>query len=112
MNNKIEQPPAHEREPTAYPTLEIDYEYYEQYLEDSDLSDQQKQELIATIASIMFAFVDMGFGINVMQKPIEEGDILPENTPHLTADLIYSEHSKQHDEKDVIGYAIAGSEES
>ena len=112
MNQKNEKPPAHEREPTAYPTLEIDYEYYEQYLDDSDLNDQQKQEFIATIASIMLAFVDMGFGISFTQKPIEEGDILSENTPHLTADLIYSKHSKQHDEKDVIGYAIAGSEES
>ncbi len=113
MNENLPKPTAHEREPTPYPALEIDYDYYEQYLDDSELSHKEKRELIAAIASIMMAFVDLGFGIKASQHPLDEGDILPENSPLIAADLIYSEYSKeQKDDKDAVALVIAGSEES
>jgi len=112
MNENLPKPQAHEREPT-YPALEVDYAYYEQYLDDSGLTDKEKRDLIAAIASIMMAFVDLGFGILPSQSHIDEGDILPENSPLLAAELLYLDHSKQlDDEVDVIRYAIAGSEDS
>jgi hypothetical protein len=45
-------------------TLTIDYEYYQTFLDDMDVPDEQKRELIQTIFSIVVQFVDLGFGIS------------------------------------------------
>lgn len=50
-----------------YPTLSIDWDLYGQYLEESDLSDEKKRELIETIWGIMISFVDLGFGVESVQ---------------------------------------------
>jgi hypothetical protein len=45
-------------------TLTIDYEYYQTFLDDMDVPDEQKRELIQVIFSIVVQFVDLGFGIS------------------------------------------------
>lgn len=45
------------------PQLTIDWDAYGQYLEESDLSDDQKIALIETLWSIVVSFVDLGFGV-------------------------------------------------
>lgn len=48
-------------------------------LEDSDLTEEQKQEFLQTIWNIIIGFVDLGFGVH----PVEQAQIqcgqLPEN---------------------------------
>ncbi len=46
------------------PALVIDWELYGQYLEDSDLSEDDKRALIETLWSIMVSFVDLGFRLS------------------------------------------------
>lgn len=53
------------------PSVEIDYERYEQYFEDSDLTDDQKREFIAALWSIIVNFVDLGFGVHPAQQAQE-----------------------------------------
>lgn len=48
----------------GYPSLSIDWDLYAEYLNDCDLSDDQKQELIETLWHIVVSFVDLGFGVN------------------------------------------------
>ena len=48
---------------TQPPQLSIDWELYGQYLENSDLDDEQKKELIETLWSLVITFVDFGFDI-------------------------------------------------
>ena len=43
------------------PTLAMDWEVYCHFLEDCDLSDTEKRELIEAMWSIVVGFVDLGF---------------------------------------------------
>ncbi|MGF1620438.1 MAG: hypothetical protein ACFCUR_07485 [Rhodomicrobiaceae bacterium] len=54
-------------------TLTIDYEYYQTFLDDMDVPDEQKRELIQTIFSIVVQFVDLGFGISPECQAIRAG---------------------------------------
>lgn len=53
---------------TAPPTLSIDWEAYLLFFEDDDIPDEQKQELIETLWSIVVSFVDLGFGVHPVQQ--------------------------------------------
>ncbi len=50
------------------PTLTIDWELYGKYLDESDLSEAQKQEFLETLWSIVVSFVDLGFGVHPLQQ--------------------------------------------
>ncbi len=54
------------------PTLSIDWELYGRYLEESDLSDDQKREFLETLWSIVVSFVDLGFGLHPIQQACEQ----------------------------------------
>lgn len=54
------------------PSVSIDWELYASYLEESDLSDEQKRDFIETLWSIVLAFVDLGFGIHPTQQALEK----------------------------------------
>lgn len=60
--------------PAPRNVVEVDFEKYMQFLEDSDLSDDQKKEFLETIYDILLSFVDLGFGIHPMQHVLEEKD--------------------------------------
>lgn len=53
--------------------LAIDWKLYSHYLDDSDLSDDQKRDFIETLASIMFAFVDLGLDLHPLQQVPHDG---------------------------------------
>ncbi|MGJ8527453.1 hypothetical protein [Maritalea sp.] len=53
---------------THFSSLSMDWEEFGHHLEDSDLSDDQKRELIETVWNIMAAFVDLGLGIHPIQQ--------------------------------------------
>ncbi|MGJ8670994.1 MAG: hypothetical protein ACSHXK_16040 [Oceanococcus sp.] len=69
------------------PSLTIDWELYGKYLEDSDLTDDQKREFIETLWSIVVAFVDLGFGVHPVQQACEQnqksGIPSPDDLLHL-----------------------------
>lgn len=48
--------------------VEIDTAKYQKYLDDPALSDDQKEEIIEALWSIITAFVDLGFGVHPMQE--------------------------------------------
>ena len=45
------------------PTLQFDWQEWLPYVEDSDLTDDQKREMIETLWSIAIAFVDLGWDV-------------------------------------------------
>ena len=53
------------------PTLHIDVEKYQSYLDDANISDEQKTEMIEILWSIVVSFVDMGFGIHPVQQVMQ-----------------------------------------
>ena len=58
---------------TARPALKLDVARYEDMLKDCDLTEEQRQEFLETIWSIIVGFVDMGFGIHPVQQAASEG---------------------------------------
>ena len=67
--------PGEERKPS----VEIDVAKYQAYLDDPALSEDQKEEIIKALWSIMVAFVDLGFGVHPAQevcgKPASKLDV-------------------------------------
>jgi len=54
------------------PTLSVDLGYYQSYLDDSNIPDDRKRELVKTVWNITLSFVDLGFGLNPTQQVIQE----------------------------------------
>lgn len=48
--------------------VEIDVEKYQAYLDDPSLSDDQKEEIIHALWTIIMAFVELGFGVHPTQQ--------------------------------------------
>lgn len=54
------------------PSLGIDTAKYQAYLDDPSLSEDQKEEIVTALWSIIVAFVDLGFGVHPLQDVIEQ----------------------------------------
>lgn len=54
----------HNKDTTLPPSLTIDWEAYLPFLENEDISEDQKRVLIETLWGIMAAFVDLGFKVH------------------------------------------------
>lgn len=53
---------------SARPVLTVDVEKYQAYLDESGLSDEQKEEFLRALWSIMVSFVELGFGVHPLQE--------------------------------------------
>lgn len=65
------------------PSLGVDWAFYAHYLEDSDLSDEEKREFIETLWSIVTSFVDLGFGLHPAQ--LVDGGACEQNDENIPA---------------------------
>lgn len=50
------------------PTVEIDVDYYQAIIDDPEVSDDRKRELIAIIGRIVVQFIDIGFDVHPVQQ--------------------------------------------
>lgn len=73
---------------TKKPSLTVDYEAYSHLLENSDMSEKQKQQFIQALWSIIYGFASLGFGVHSVQqtdiKPCGQVEKSPRNS--ATAD--------------------------
>ena len=87
-----EEGPGSEAQFTA---LSFDYEEYTPYLEDADLTEDQKREFLETLWNIMVSFVDLGFGIHPIQQAGGEEHPI-ENLQAMDAvDVVTSDYSSR-----------------
>ncbi|MGJ8530567.1 MAG: hypothetical protein ACSHYC_00185 [Alphaproteobacteria bacterium] len=49
------------------PAFAIDVDYYQQVIDDPNVSEARKRELIEIIGNIVMSFIDLGFGIHPVQ---------------------------------------------
>lgn len=61
---------------SANPVVAIDVEKYQSWLDDSDLSDQEKQEFLQALWNIVVAFVELGFGVHPLQEVCGQQSVL------------------------------------
>ncbi|MEM8985429.1 MAG: hypothetical protein AAGC95_01790 [Pseudomonadota bacterium] len=79
----------------SQPIITVDYERYAQFLEDTDLSEDQKREFLQTLWNIVVEFVSLGFGVHPLQQAQSACGKLDENPPKpaLTApNALYLDH--------------------
>ena len=59
----------------------VDYERYEHFLKDTDLSETQKREFLQALWQIIVGFVDLGFGVHPAQQAKKTCGQLAGNAP-------------------------------
>lgn len=83
----ITPPDGHE-----LPALTLDVAYYQGFLDDETIPEDQKRQLIETIWTIVVTFVDLGFGIEPVQQVIQtEAD----GKPDMTGDFEDAQSEKE-----------------
>jgi hypothetical protein len=50
------------------PSLTVDVEKYQAYLDGSDMTEAQKEEFLQALWSIIVSFVELGFGVHPLQE--------------------------------------------
>lgn len=97
MNNPSVSGPDDPREATGALTsmpaaLELDAAKYAPYVDDFDITDDQKQELLKTLWAIMRSFVELGFSVgaaDICAQLFEEFNAASGNPP----EGVHSSHS-------------------
>ncbi len=56
----------------AKPTLSVDVDYYQDIIDDPDVSEERKRELIEIVGNIVMQFIDLGFGVHAVQLAQDE----------------------------------------
>ena len=113
-NNQLTQ----SNRPEGRPVITVDYEKYAHFLEDADLSEDQKREFLQTLWNIIVGFIDLGFGVHPAQQAQNPCGQLAENLPlsALTApdkvkcpDSMLVENFEEAAQRDIA--AVAGDSE-
>lgn len=76
---------------SAQRIITVDVAKYEQYLDGSDLSDEQKEEFLQAIWMFVSTFVELGFGVHPLQEACGQDDKRIEQRPKDAFDQVRSE---------------------
>ncbi len=68
--------------------LEVDLERYQAYIDDNDLSDQQKAEFLNALWTVIVAFVDFGYGVHPVQSSGAEIISFPSPRPYHHSETV------------------------
>lgn len=84
---------------TAPPTPSVQFNWQDwlPYIEDSNLTDAQKREMIETLWSIILAFVDLGW--EVTDSPKQTCGQVFDLKAALEAAVLHSTHTRQEQEE-------------
>ena len=79
------------------PTLTLDARKYEHFLEHSDMTEEQKQEYLQMLWSVICEFVSLGFGVHPLQQVESDCGQSSENSAQSTfiaLDMLNFEHNQ------------------
>ena len=62
------------------PVITVDYERYAHFLDEADLSEEQKREFLQTLWNIIVEFVSLGWGVHPLQQAQNPCGQLGENS--------------------------------
>jgi len=85
----------HTTRETGPPVITVDYERYAHFLENADLTEDQKREFLQTLWNIIVEFVSIGFGVHPVQQAQNacgKDQINSSKTALTVPDGIYSTH--------------------
>ncbi|MEQ6249903.1 hypothetical protein ABMC89_13495 [Sulfitobacter sp. HNIBRBA3233] len=81
------------------PSLEIDLERYQAYLDEPALSPEQKKEIIEALWTIITAFVQLGFGVHPAQQACGKPGTQLEQAGFSESTEVQLDQCKQQDEE-------------
>lgn len=84
--------------PGGRPCIVVDYERYAHFLDDTDLSEDDKRQFAQAIWSLIFDFVSLGFGVHPLQQARNGQDKSAKSLPSDLSDLISWHYPSQEQE--------------
>jgi hypothetical protein len=86
---------------TTHPksTLTVDVEKYQAFLDGADMTEEQKDEFLQALWSIIVSFVELGFGVHPVQAAGEKAAEFESNSMKYTFNLLSFEDSNPEKEK-------------
>lgn len=95
---------------SARPVVTVDVEKYQSWLDESDFSDEQKEEFLQSLWSIVVSFVEHGFGVHPLQEICGQGGDGRTARPKRDFDQVKSEKQdtkrRSEDLSDVDGLEV------
>lgn len=79
----------------ARPTLSIDIDRYQDYLDGADLTPEQKEEFLRAMWSIVVTFVELGYGVHPLQEACGQAAEGKDQAPKMTMDRLDSYDPKK-----------------
>ena len=76
-----------ERQGTSQPDFPIDVDYFQQFLDDPNASEEEKRLLIETVWSIVCSAIDLGFNVHPLQQAKAELETSCQTQDNLTSAL-------------------------
>jgi len=73
------------------PTLTVDVEKYQSFLDGADMTEAQKEEFLQSLWSIIVSFVDLGFGVHPLQEVCGEDAESDSKKVNKTVDMLMSD---------------------
>ena len=72
---------------TGLPVLTLDADEYRHYVECFNLSEEQEDELLQSLWSIIVSFIDLGFGVEPVQQALDARERAPKHKENLEKGL-------------------------
>jgi hypothetical protein len=107
---QCDTPKAEGQNGVRSPGLSIDWALYRRTLEDTELSDEDKEAFIEALWNIMVAFVDLGFRLNPLPEICGEIDPLAALAEKSVLDMVNSQHTTKSFNMVAIGPPPVGEE--
>lgn len=88
---------------SARPIVTVDVKKYQSWIDDSDLSEEKKEEFLQALWSIVVAFVELGFGVHPLQEACGQNSETVSQKPKEDFDLVTSKRSDETENIDDFG---------
>lgn len=85
------------------PTLTVDVEKYRSLLDEADMTEEQKEEFLQALWSIIVSFVELGFGVHPVQAAGEKAAEFESNSMKYTFNLL--SFDDRNPEKETIDFS-------
>ena len=85
------------------PTLTVDVEKYQSFLDGADMTEEQKEEFLQALWSIVVSFVELGFGVHPVQAAGEKAAEFESNIMKYNFNLLSFDDSNP--EKETIDFS-------
>jgi len=82
---------------SAKPTMTVDVERYQAYLDGSNMSETEKEEFLQALWQIIVSFVELGFGVHPLQEVCGKETGIVSGSAKAASDAVCSDEPEIED---------------